>query len=211
MAKTCRVLTTERLEGRHLMASVSLDALGPAPEQESVASIRVEDAPALRAAEIRFEFNPKLVQIEQEDIRPGAIWDNKAALIANVDQENGIVVAYVFSTQPMAARDGNLLDIELDPARNAACLTPPKLDLQQVRLNEGTIELESEPVVGPDPTDRAVMQSARSTDMFAPPENKPFIGPVLPDHLKPSHVDTVLNDLFRSPIRGRMLGFQRPG
>ncbi|EMI25729.1 fibrinogen-binding protein [Rhodopirellula europaea] len=221
MAKTCRVLTTERLEGRHLMASVSLDAMGPAVSgpvlaqeavlQASVASIQVEDAPNLRAAEIRFEFDPKSVRIDKEDIRPGAIWDNKAALIANVDEQTGTVVAYVFSTQPILGSDGNLLDIEIDQSRNAACLTPAKLDLQHVRLNEGTIELESEPVEGPDPTDHSVMRSSRSTDMFAPPETKPFIGPVLPDHLKPNHVDTVMNDLFRSPVRGRMLGFQRNG
>lgn len=221
MAKTCRVLTTERLEGRHLMASVSLDAMGPAVSgpflaqeavsQTSVASIQVEDAPNLRAAEIRFEFDPKSVRIEKEDIRPGAIWDNKAALIANVDEQTGTVVAYVFSTQPILGSDGNLLDIEIDQLRNAACLTPAKLDLQHVRLNEGTIELESEPIEGPDPTDHSVMRSSRSTDMFAPPETKPFIGPVLPDHLKPNHVDTVVNDLFRSPVRGRMLGFQRNG
>jgi hypothetical protein len=221
MAKTCRVLTTERLEGRHLMASVSLDAMGPAVSgpflaqeavlQASVASIQVEDASNLRAAEIRFEFDPKSVRIEKEDIRPGAIWDNKAALIANVDEQTGTVVAYVFSTQPILGSDGNLLDIEIDQLRNAACLTPAKLDLQHVRLNEGTIELESEPIEGPDPTDHSVMRSSRSTDMFAPPETKPFIGPVLPDHLKPNHVDTVMNDLFRSPVRGRMLGFQRNG
>ncbi|WP_286766501.1 MULTISPECIES: fibrinogen-binding protein [Rhodopirellula] len=221
MAKTCRVLTTERLEGRHLMASVSLDAMGPAVSgpvlaqeavlQASVASIQVEDAPNLRAAEIRFEFDPKSVRIEKEDIRPGAIWDNKAALIANVDEQTGTVVAYVFSTQPILGSDGNLLDIEIDQSRNAACLTPAKLDLQHVRLNEGTIELESEPVEGPDPTDHSVMRSSRSTDMFAPSETKPFIGPVLPHHLKPNHVDTVMNDLFRSPVRGRMLGFQRNG
>ncbi|WP_430453718.1 cohesin domain-containing protein [Rhodopirellula europaea] len=221
MAKTCRVLTTERLEGRHLMASVSLDAMGPAVSgpvlaqeavlQASMASIQVEDAPNLRAAEIRFEFDPKSVRIEKEDIRPGAIWDNKAALIANVDEQTGTVVAYVFSTQPILGSDGNLLDIEIDQSRNAACLTPAKLDLQHVRLNEGTIELESEPVEGPDPTDHSVMRSSRSADMFAPPETKPFIGPVLPDHLKPNHVDTVMNDLFRSPVRGRMLGFQRNG
>ncbi|MFG0263764.1 MAG: cohesin domain-containing protein [Rhodopirellula sp. JB055] len=221
MAKTCRVLTTERLEGRHLMASVSLDAMGPAVSgpvlvqeavpQTSAASIQVEDAPNLRAAEIRFEFDPTQVRIEKEDIRPGAIWDNKAALIANVDEETGSVVAYVFATQPILGSDGNLLDIEVDQSRNAACLTPAKLDLQHVRLNEGTIELESEPVVGPDATDHSAMRSSRSTELFAPPESKPFIGPVLPDHLKPNQVDAAINEIFRSPIRGRMLGFQRNG
>lgn len=211
MAKTCRVLTTERLEGRHLMASVSVDAMGPVPMAETVASIRVEDAPALRAAEIRFEFDPRFLRIEKEDIRPGAIWDNRAALIANVDQEAGTVVAYVFSTQPVLASDGNLLDIELDQIRHATCLTPSRLDLQHVRLNEGKIELESEPVVGPDSTDHSGRRLSRSTDMFAPSETKPFIGPVLPDHLKPTQVDRVINDIFRAPVGGRMLGFQHAG
>ncbi|MEO9590431.1 fibrinogen-binding protein [Rhodopirellula bahusiensis] len=214
MAKTCRVLTTERLEGRHLMASVSLDAIGPAISgptmaQESVASIRVEDAHNLRAAEIRFEFDPNLVRIEKEDIRAGAIWNDRASIIANVDDSTGTVVAYVFSTQPILGSDGSLLDIQLDQSRHEACLTPTKLDLQQVRLNEGTIELESEPVVGPDPTDHAGPFPARSTDLFQPPETKPFIGPVLPDHLKAGYVDSVMNDIFRSPVQGRMLGFQR--
>ncbi|MCM2369954.1 cohesin domain-containing protein [Rhodopirellula sp. ICT_H3.1] len=153
----------------------------------------------LRAAEIRFQFDPAELQIQQEDIRPGEIWNDKASVIANVDEASGTVTAFVFSLQPIDSSDGNLLDIQVQSTSNSSCLTSPNIDLQAVRLNEGAIELETAPVAGPDPTDQFVAPVPASENPQPRKRDEGFIGP-----LRAEHVDMVMyrfeHNTLRPPI-----------
>ncbi len=115
--------------------------------------IEVSGADGMRAAEVRIQFDPSEVTTDASQIRSGSVWGGHAALIANVDQEAGTIVAFVFSANPVASGDGELIDIDFTPQENAPQDGAIVIDVQRVRLNEGKISLTNEPVVGPDSSD----------------------------------------------------------
>lgn len=115
--------------------------------------IDVSGADGLRAAEVRIQFDPNEVTTDASQIRSGSIWGGKAAVIANVNQEAGTIVAFVFSVNPVASGDGELIDIDFTPQPNAQHDGSIVIDVQKVRLNEGRISLTTEPIVGPDSSD----------------------------------------------------------
>lgn len=200
-ANVFRKISAEKLEARQLTASVSVSATPTLPPQESTASVEVSDAGELRSAEIRFDYDPQKVQIQKDDIRPGSAWNNQAALIANVDEEAGSVHAFIFSTRPINAQTGNLIDVDLDPAPESLCSPELELDLRSVRLNEGEILLKDDPTDGPDPTDHSV----NSGKLHARP-----IGRRLPageSVAEPELLPSTLNSIASTEAAGQPLAF----
>lgn len=122
------------------------------PEEVS-SPIVVSGADGLRAAEVRIQFDPTEVTTDVTQIRSGSIWGGNAAVIANVDQDAGTIVAFVFSVNPIASGNGVLIDIGFTSQPNAQQNGPIVIDVQKVRLNEGQILLTADPVVGSDFSD----------------------------------------------------------
>lgn len=140
------------------MSSTVLPASLPNHHDPSVAAevstpIEVTGAEGLRAAEVRIQFDPSEVTTDAAHIRSGSLWGGQAAVIANVDQSAGTIVAFVFSARPVTTGDGELIDIHFTPQPNAQHDGPIVIDVQKVRLNEGRISLTNDPVVGPDASD----------------------------------------------------------
>ncbi|MBB3204355.1 hypothetical protein FHS27_000119 [Rhodopirellula rubra] len=190
MARTRRRLNPERLENRQLLASVLLGPVATSPTLDTVAAVYAEEAPNLRAAEIRFQYDPEVLQIQTQDIHAGDIWNDKASVLANVDESAGIVTAFVFSVEPINNSQGDLININLHSAQTNACLFAPTIDLQEVRLNEGEITLNNPPVVGPDATDGFAARSSSETSPRRRRFDESFIGPIHPEH-----VDSIMHDL----------------
>lgn len=194
-----RKLIAEQLECRQLLASVMMEPVSATLMRPSAAAVHVENAADLRAAEVHFKYDPLLIQIQQDDIRPGAAWSNGASVISKVDESVGEVTVFVFSSTAADVRDGNLLEIALKRTSIGRCHSSATIDLQEVRLNEGEIVLTNEPVVGPDSTDGMMILSQPRNAQQQRRQGDSFVGPMQRDH-----VDTVMAD-FHSTFRQQMI------
>ncbi|TWU19169.1 hypothetical protein Poly21_13400 [Allorhodopirellula heiligendammensis] len=174
MAKRTSRLTVQCLESRRVMASVSmasamlpdLSSGGSGSDGQTIAAevstpIEVTGADGMRAAEVRIQFDPSEVTTDASRIRSGDVWGGRAAVIANVNQEAGTIVAFVFSATPVATGDGKLIDIDFTPNPGSSLGEPIAIDVQKVRLNEGHISLTQEPIVGLDASDGRIETSGR--------------------------------------------------
>lgn len=126
---------------------------GSAVAAEVSTPVVVSGADGLRAAEVRIQFDPNEVTTDASQIRSGSIWGGNAAVIANVNQDAGTIVAFVFSVNPVTSGEGGLIDIDFTSQVSAQHDRPAVIDIQKVRLNEGQISLLNEPVIGPDASD----------------------------------------------------------
>lgn len=165
MRNKMRRLRLEWMESRAMLASVSmLDAIQESPDR-STTPVQVQDAPGLRAAEIHLQYDPATTKIDADGITAGSVWGNQAAVVANIDEVLGSVIAFVFSTNPAPQSSGTLIQVDVKPATAAGLATTrnPTLDLQKVQLNEGDLTLIASPQVGPDSTDQATL---RATDVL---------------------------------------------
>ena len=110
----------------------------------------------MRSAEVHIQFDPQKVSTDVSRIRGGKLWDGRVSVLANVDQDTGTIVAFLFSARPIASGDGELLDIHFVSRDNLPSGEPIEIDLQKVRINEGQIKLTSEPQVGQDASDGVI-------------------------------------------------------
>ncbi len=154
-----QLLESRRLTASVLMPSVSWSGDSSSPYRNTTiteqvsAPIQVTGAENLRAAEVRIQFDPQKVTTDVSRIHGGKLWDGRAAVIANVDQESGTIVAFLYSANPVKEGDGDLLDIHFVAKSDTSSGEPIEIDVQEVRLNEGQILLVNEPKVGPDASD----------------------------------------------------------
>lgn len=142
--------------------SITPNHSGSTVAAEVSTPIEVSGAEGLRAAEVRIQFDPTEVTTDASQIRSGSIWGGKAAVIANVNQEAGTIVAFVFSATPVTSGDGGLIDIDFTTRPSTPHDGSLVIDVQKVRLNEGRISLTTEPVVGSDSSDGRIDLPARS-------------------------------------------------
>jgi hypothetical protein len=143
-------LRFERLEQRKVFsADVDSESLVPSLAQGDSASDVLElsepmEADGVRAAEVRIQFDPLSVQPDLSTIKAGDAWNGKASVVANVDEIAGTLVAFLFTTRPITGQ-GNLLELEFKSAgSDPVGTTPASIGIEQVRLNEGQIEVTSD-------------------------------------------------------------------
>ncbi|EMI56390.1 cohesin domain-containing protein [Rhodopirellula sallentina] len=176
-----------------LAADPADDNISTVPE--TIATVSVDQVTDLRAAEIRFQYDPSAIQLEKQDIQAGDAWGDQAAVLSNIDTETGIVTAFVFSVEPIENTEGDLIDIHLPSPPDFASSASPKIELQEVRLNEEEVTFNK---VAPAPHRSAIAPiapAAIASPVMPPVHSRPhrfdenFIGPI-----RPEYVDSALQD-----------------
>lgn len=135
MAAITLRLRCEALESRRLMAADLVDPLSIAVESSGMEG--------LRAAEIQLSYDPRSLNIEAADIRPGAAWKEQASLVTNVDADAGSVRIFLFSVEPIDTQRGKLVDLHFEVNEGSA-IDSGSVALSHMRLNEGELESRGE-------------------------------------------------------------------
>jgi hypothetical protein len=153
-----RRLGIELLEFRRLLTTVSveipMDLEGNAGGQV-LTPVIIDEAIGVRAAEIQIEFDPEILSASSASVVPGSAWADAedVQLVANVSEETGTIVIFVFGPEDLDASAGSLVDIAFTIRPEVPVGTTTVVDLVEVQLNEGQIEVDPAPLPGPDPTD----------------------------------------------------------
>ncbi|OYP39076.1 cohesin domain-containing protein [Rhodopirellula sp. MGV] len=210
MVRRTRKLVTESLESRQLMAAVSLDAHWDHQEKRLKTPLHIEDAEGVRAAEIRLQYDPSVLSTDELQIRSGSVWNGNASVVVNVNEEEGSIIAFVFSAEPIEQADGDLLEVDFALASARAKRKPISIDLQKVELNEGRIEIETPPVVGTDEYDLEVpsikdLDSERRHDHLLPPFLQRWHR-----RFDPTHIDELMREGIGQQKSGCFVGPLRP-
>lgn len=176
----------ERLENRTLF-SLSHFLVDTSLQKESVDSalISLPEISGLRAASVELTYNQDAIKIDPKSLRAGTIWGNRGLAIANVDEEAGRIVAFIFASREVPAGAGSLL--EFDFAHND--LNPSEKDqiefvIETISLNEGKIEFVPEGEGTAEITWSAVQNLPDSSNDESPHES--FAKPPLQFNPKPS-------------------------
>ena len=148
-----RRLRYELLETRDLLTAVQIaDGVVGHPAGHVTVPVDIDDATGVRAAEIRIEYDTAKLDVLAKDITAGSAWNGKAIAMANIDEQAGTIVVFVFSAERLTEGTGSLIDVSFR-IRSDVRVTKATVDLVEVRLNEGQIELTATPVSGVDTTD----------------------------------------------------------
>ncbi len=151
-----RRLRYELLETRDLLTTVQIsDELVGHHDSRVTVPVNVDDATGIRAAEIRIEYDAAQLVVQPKDVVAGAAWAGTAVAMTNVDERAGVITVFVFSTTSLAGGSGSLVDVSFTINRDVQA-TKTAIDLAEVRLNEGQIELTATPIPGADPTDGTI-------------------------------------------------------
>ncbi|MFG0256016.1 MAG: cohesin domain-containing protein [Rhodopirellula sp. JB053] len=162
---------------------------------ETIATVSVDKATDLRAAEIRFQYDPSALQLEKQDIQAGDAWGDQAAVLSNIDTETGIVTAFVFSVEPIENAEGDLIDIHLLSPPAFASNALPKIELQDVRINEQEVTFDEVALASHRSAIAPIVPAAIASPVMPPIHlrrhrfDENFIGPI-----RPEYVDSALQD-----------------
>ncbi|MCD0462626.1 cohesin domain-containing protein [Roseiconus lacunae] len=211
MVKRTRKPVAESLESRRLMAAVSMDAHWDHHAKQITAPLQIENASGVRAAEVRIQYDPQVLTTDASNIRVGDFWEDNAGLVVNVDQEQGTIIAFVYTAQAVDQTDGDVIEIDFEYRTSQARRLPTTIDVQEVELNEGQIGLDNAPVTGEDNVDRTLspmpqrldfQRGNRHTDRFGQP---PWWRT-----LRPADVDVMFGDRMADDACGSIYGPQLP-
>lgn len=152
MGRLRRTMRIERLESRSLFAA----ALGIADividqatgESQVATSIEINNAAGIRAATVEIIYDQDLLQADLSSVRAGTIWEGKGVAIANLNDEDGKITAFVFSTEDMSLSSGTLLDIDFIFNDDSPANARARVGLGSVRINEGDIPISAAPIPG---------------------------------------------------------------
>ena len=167
MLRRRRQVGFERLESRCMLSATVADlpvvrvdipdADVATVDPQFTARVNIDDAWTLRGAEIHLAYDAHLMDLELENVRPGNVWtDDATELVANLDEEAGTLIVWLYRAEGLDTAAGSLLNIEFDTTGNAQPGQSTRLDLTYVRLNEDQIIVDPEPVPGEDETDGIV-------------------------------------------------------
>lgn len=151
-----RRLRFENLEGRRLLAAVSIPTDLTAPPAAVVATpVNIDLATGVRGVEIRLTYNTDLLDLDVAGITAGTIWAsaNDTQVTANVNEAAGTATIFVASSQGAPAAPGSLVILAFTVASDAVVGSTATIDLTEVVLNEGQIPVAPAPILGPDSTD----------------------------------------------------------
>lgn len=172
-----RPLGFETLEARRVLSGVATpvlantvfvnipDNLTGRPGQQVVAPVNIDNATGLRGVEIRISYDTQILDVDASGLVVGSVWQGTDAdVLANVDDATGSIVAWVFASEGISSGTGSLVTIQFAVRNDAPIGTSTRIDLERVRLNEGDIVADPEPIPGPDSTDgRITVVSAEQT------------------------------------------------
>src|SRR5690606_31850205 len=152
MRRLRRTMRMERLESRSLLAA----ALGIADvvvdqatgEPQVATSIEIDNAAGIRAATVEILYDPNLLQADLASVRAGTIWEGKGVAIANLNDQDGKVTAFIFASEDMSLTSGSLLDIDFVFNEDTPANARAHVGLGSVRLNEGDIPISPVPMPG---------------------------------------------------------------
>ena len=189
MSRLRRTICVERLESRALLAaSLGIPALvvqSTGSEPQMVASIEIENVVGLRAATVEIRYDQNVLQPDIKSVRAGSLWDGKGLAIANINEQDGTLTAFVFATQDLQLSTGTLLDIDFAFLGAATENAAAHLQIDDLRLNEGDIPvagMTTEPVKNQRDTSP---RPGRSSAADLPAEGETLPTPVAPPN-KPS-------------------------
>ena len=129
------------------------DLVGQAGGQV-VVPVTIDNAEGIRGAEIRVNYDRDLLKANDDSVVAGSVWlEGNTQVVANIDDSAGTIVVFVFAAEGLDAGGGSLLEMHFQVRGNPSAGSSTSMDLAKVRLNEGSIGLDVEPVSGPDPTD----------------------------------------------------------
>jgi len=153
--KRSRRLSIESLESRRLLAAVDIpdDLTGAGSAIVSV-PVNIDDAAAVRGAEIRLTYDTALLDLDPNAITAGSVWNgNDTQVTANVNDAAGTVVIFVSASAGLPTSSGSLVVLPFRIAGTATTGNTAVIDLTEVTLNEGQINVSPTPVAGADSTD----------------------------------------------------------
>ncbi|MCL4204329.1 MAG: cohesin domain-containing protein [Pirellulaceae bacterium] len=131
---------------------------------EFTAPVNISDGQGLRGAEIRLSYDTTLLSADRTSVHAGSIWPSHDTMVfANVDDDNGTIVAWLFRTEELDAGSGSLLDVVFRTTAVADSDVTTSLDLTSVRLNEGRISVAPTPQPGADETDGVARSFGQSS------------------------------------------------
>lgn len=164
MRRLRRTMRMERLESRSLLAA----ALGIADvvvdqatgEPQVATSIEIDNAAGIRAATVEILYDPNLLQADLASVRAGTIWEGKGVAIANLNDQDGKVTAFIFATEDMNLSSGTLLDIDFMFHDDSPADARAHLGLGAVRINEGDIPISAAPLPGHKTIDGSITRQA---------------------------------------------------
>ncbi len=156
ITETNRRLRFENLEGRRLLAAVSIPTdLIAQPAAIIATPVNIALATGVRGVEIRLTYNTNLLDLNVAGISAGTIWasSNDTQVTANVNDVAGTATIFVAASQGAPAGPGSLVILAFKVASNASVGSTATIDLTEVVLNEGQIPVSPAPIPGPDSTD----------------------------------------------------------
>ncbi len=164
MGRLRRTMRMERLESRSLLAA----ALGIADvvvdqataEPQVATSIEINNAAGIRAATVEILYDQNLLQADLASVRAGSIWEGKGVAIANLNDQDGKITAFIFATEDMSLSSGTLLDIDFMFNEGTPEDARAHVGLGSVRLNEGDIPVSAVPMPGHKTIDGSITRQA---------------------------------------------------
>lgn len=168
MKPTRKRLAIERLEHRQLLAAVSIptDLSGQVAALVS-APVSIDNATGVRGATIRVTYDPNVLTLAQENVSIGSAWAGATdtQLTTNVNQATGTVVVFLSASTDLSASGGSLLQLGFVIRPGVAVGTISRIDLTEVRLNEGAIPVNPLPIAGVDSTDGSITVASGTPDV----------------------------------------------
>src|SRR5690606_34856693 len=159
MRPLTRRLRLENLESRRLLAAVDIpDDLVGQVGAEVAAPVVIDSAQGVPGAEIHIKYDPTLLTLTPEDVTAGSAWESveDTQVVANVDQATGTVTVFVSASAGLPDIDGSLVNFAFGVRDQATPGSETAIDLVEVKLNEGAINVIPAPIAGPDPTDGTI-------------------------------------------------------
>ncbi|TWU19170.1 Serine-aspartate repeat-containing protein D precursor [Allorhodopirellula heiligendammensis] len=162
--KRSRSLTVQPLESRRLLAAVDIpdDLTGDVSALVSV-PVNIDDAAAVRGAEIRLSYDTDLLDLDPDAITAGSVWTGlDTQVTASVDDAAGTVTIFIAASAALPTGSGSLVILPFSIAGTATVGDTTVLDLTEVSLNEGQIPVTPTPVPGSDATDGLITVTGNS-------------------------------------------------
>lgn len=161
-----RRLCLENLEFRRLLAAVTVpDDLQAPAGSEIAAPITIDSGAGVRAAEIHLAYDPALLDLQTSDITAGTVWasGSDTQVVVNLNAQDGQIVIFVSAPQAAGDQAGSLVTLQFTVRQGAAVGSEAVIDLIEVRLNEGAIDVTPAPVAGDDSTDGRITVTENDT------------------------------------------------
>lgn len=170
MKPTRKRFALEQLESRQLLAAVGFSGnLSGQVGALVAAPVSIDSALGVRAATIRIHYDPTVLTLSQENVTAGSAWSSATdtQITTNVNQTTGVAVVFLNASTALTASNASLVQFGFVVRSGASAGIVSKIDLTEVRLNEGAIAVTPLPIAWIDSTDGSITVSSPTTDLAA--------------------------------------------